>query len=696
MRTRTWRIVRAVVAVGLLVLVGRLAWVLCRSETGWGTVVRPWRDAALAPVVGEYLPLASREPDEQAEFWLAEVDRLVAADPENAEVALAAAWFLDMPAGDYQSRHFKSAPFFPEVAASLDLPPLLPDQEFIDAAEEGYEAKCRAKCLAMAARATELAPGDRRTWQSRALLLGNTFSHTGKRLDDPAWLQALDECMRHDPDNALYDYLAAQSLWEGVLDCDFPGGEPKWRITDPRRGVEAQERFDRGQEKRLTVDEGVSPVLDRFLRRSAVPRPDRETAFHAICLQPRVSLLVLHLARTQWRLAEVRQDAGDFPAAFRHLQQANRLLEEFISAPGNLAGSSSVYEIRAGSLRLMRSLVEAHPSLVGPDELAKIKERERAAVAAKEALCRTASVVNPRLWPLDPVGVTAYFVSDAVLPGIVVLLVAALIAGAIALALGPRQPGRRPMGLVGHALAWVIGCGAGIAAFGLAPAGLIPSAVQAWALAGLIAITCIVVAIVVADALAGLTLGMRMPYAARVVCGLLLGLAASYVVLSLLGVRWDGIGESRLASIQMPVRGRMGIDPQVLEYAVKRSVGDRYWAVVQWLAHRGPYFCAIIPLVLVAVWQWLRSGGWKDEAGEIDFGSRGKRWRTTVDSVRRSAVTAALCLLVFYVAVAPTYVHLVENRFQAAMAFYRDPQAWGERVHSTMAAIQAEPQQVIP
>jgi hypothetical protein len=686
MRRKSSRILAVIVALGSLILVGRLAWVICRSETGWGSVFRQCRDAVLVPFVGEYQPLAFREPDEQADFWLAEVDRLVAEDPENAEVAMAAAWFLDAPASDSWFRHVKVESWL----AEFGVPPLQPDDNALQAAEETYEAKCGAKCRAMAARATELAPEDRRTWQSRALLLHNSSFRIEVKGRDPAWLQVLDQCARHDPDNALYDYLASQRLWTGTLDCDFSGPEPKWRITDPRRAAEAEERFERGQKNRLAVDEGICPVLAAFLRRSAVPHVDHEKAFHSIYFHPRISFLVADLVRTQWRLTEVRLDSGDDAGARRHLRQADRLLEEVASMPGNVAGEGIIHQLRVMSPEQWQRLVKSHPDLLSPAELAKVNERQRAAVATQEALRKTAAVVNPRLRPVDPVAVVAFAISGSLLPAVVVLLAAALATALITRSLGPPQPGRRPLGTLRHVLAWLVGYGVGIAVLGLAPAQLVPAVVQGWALAGAIALACVVGSIVIVDALAGLTLGKRIPYMARVLCGVLLGAAASYAVLSLLGVRWKEIDESCLASIQIPTRGLGGVDPQVLAHVTKESLGDWYWAWLQWAAYRGPYLSAIIPLALVAVWQWLRAGGWKDEAGVLDLGSRRTRWRTTFGAVRTSAVTAALVFLVLYVAVVPTCLRAIEDDFQAKMAFYRDPQAWWENVHSTMATMEAE------
>ena len=81
-----------------LALAVRLAWVASRTETGWETITQQWRDATVGLVLGDHVPVGSLEPIDQAEFWLRETDRILAADPDNAELAMGAALVLDSPA----------------------------------------------------------------------------------------------------------------------------------------------------------------------------------------------------------------------------------------------------------------------------------------------------------------------------------------------------------------------------------------------------------------------------------------------------------------------------------------------------------------------------------------------------------------------------------------------------------------------
>ena len=81
----------------LLVPAVRLAWVASHTETGWETIRLGWHAAALGLLGMQRVPVGNLEPTDQADFWLAETERILAADPENAEIAMGAAWVLDLP-----------------------------------------------------------------------------------------------------------------------------------------------------------------------------------------------------------------------------------------------------------------------------------------------------------------------------------------------------------------------------------------------------------------------------------------------------------------------------------------------------------------------------------------------------------------------------------------------------------------------
>ena len=85
----------------------RLAWITSHTEIGWETISQQWRDATVGLVVGEYQYLTYHEPVEQAAFWLAETDRIVAEDPKNPELLMGAALLLAEPGMGFELRHMR-------------------------------------------------------------------------------------------------------------------------------------------------------------------------------------------------------------------------------------------------------------------------------------------------------------------------------------------------------------------------------------------------------------------------------------------------------------------------------------------------------------------------------------------------------------------------------------------------------------
>lgn len=100
-------VVPVVLLFAALGLAAWAVWVASDLETGWTSLGLQWRDATVGWLVGKYQPVSEREPADQADFWLRETDRIVAAHPQNAEIAMGAALVLDTPGVDFTSRYMK-------------------------------------------------------------------------------------------------------------------------------------------------------------------------------------------------------------------------------------------------------------------------------------------------------------------------------------------------------------------------------------------------------------------------------------------------------------------------------------------------------------------------------------------------------------------------------------------------------------
>ena len=206
---KRWLAAGFVVLLFLIPLV-RFLWITSHTVTGWEIISRQWHEVTVRQCVEEQRPVYSGlNSADRVAFWLRETQRIVAEEPDSAELAMGAAILLDSPGLDFVECHGPRA-------RSLGL---APDSK-LSPAVANSEDRCREECLAMAAKATKLQPKERRWWRLRALLLFDCQPYlrrkTAARLPD--WLDVLQECREHDPGNALYDYLVAWQYWRESVD----------------------------------------------------------------------------------------------------------------------------------------------------------------------------------------------------------------------------------------------------------------------------------------------------------------------------------------------------------------------------------------------------------------------------------------------------------------------------------------------
>jgi hypothetical protein len=128
------RSIKIVFFIALALAAIRLAFVASTTEIGWGLIATQWQDAILNLTGKEYKSIGKREPVEQAEFWLNEVDRILGEHPDSASLHLGAAWILDSPDIGFMQYHVRQNEIgrhFPQLALDLD-------QEVIDEAKKSF------------------------------------------------------------------------------------------------------------------------------------------------------------------------------------------------------------------------------------------------------------------------------------------------------------------------------------------------------------------------------------------------------------------------------------------------------------------------------------------------------------------------------------------------------------------------------
>ncbi|NQT35928.1 MAG: hypothetical protein HQ581_00475 [Planctomycetes bacterium] len=311
MKPRIGTLALAVFLLLALALGARLARVAAHLETGPETLALSWRGATLGQVGYPRIPLRERPPTDQADFWLAEVDRIFAEREPTAEMLMGAAWVLDGQA--------RPAPYdYLSPARLAEGVPFPPGENRLDGQiSEPFDVKCSARCLQLAAAATELEPDNVGFWRMRALLLFRfwTFGDAqDKRCTD--WLAQLDECVRHDPENALYDYLAATKLWDGNVRSEFRDDGAVLHVDDPQQFAEGNARFERGLKNQyFAVGAAALPCAAKFLRNTELPLIEQTDVAMGLCVNGRAMDLLRTLNLGLSDRATVREWKGDWTAA---------------------------------------------------------------------------------------------------------------------------------------------------------------------------------------------------------------------------------------------------------------------------------------------------------------------------------------------------------------------------------------------
>ena len=187
--------------------------------------------------------------------------------PDDPELLCGAALLLDAPSPAYRSRMLKRREG-PLAEAFRDiLPPVEFDDQAIIQAEEVFQQRTTARCLDLLQSATTLAPEDRDLWRTRALLLFNGFM-TPRTWEprDSDWASVLEEAQRHDPDNALYDLIAAMHLLRASADLDLHPEAPKVTVRNRLLMEDGVRRLEMGLSRpKLQTGTSRARAVWRFL-----------------------------------------------------------------------------------------------------------------------------------------------------------------------------------------------------------------------------------------------------------------------------------------------------------------------------------------------------------------------------------------------------------------------------------------------
>jgi hypothetical protein len=684
------------VAVIGCVLFARLALVASQTEVGWQTVAAQWRDGALAWTGWISDPVSEREPVEQARFWIAEADRIITGNPDSPAIQIGAAWMLDSPNIEFMQHHVQQS----EYASAMPQMGLELDEESISYAKAQFRDLCVERCVALAARATELDPGDPRWWRMRALLLFEGDSLWSGHDFEPRsdnWLEVLDDCLAHDKDNALYDYLAAMTLWKQSAVYDMPEdgqNDDLWllNVTDAKRFAAGTERFLKAQEREyLAIGEEGYAAITTFLDASRLSKKEQASAAISRLVTFRHSTFFHKL----WRWQQVRADAasrdGDFSLAIQVLQQNLRLYEQaIIPAETSALNVLTTFAIsRTSTYDAIQKLAEDSPESISQADLTKLRGREEELRIESATLLLALQKLDDETYPKSNWASVPSIVSwVASTSSALLLFVGALLLTLARLLTRDTQPIVR-LGAARQAIVWILGCGGSYIVLGMAPAELINHDVQTRAI--VVAVWIGALCVVGAAVWLVVVLSRRGKFRFRLTT--LFAITTAVAVLASLWPLMEPIF-SRIAEsspeLWLPAKGWNGIDAEVLRTAMKVGVGTWLWATIQWFAFGGLYVGLLTALVLSGCWlMWLNARNSSSSLFTFRTREARSKWASLLGSVGQSALGASLFWLIVYLYFAPPFLREAEAQYQHQMRYCRDPRSHWAEIREAQATVKS-------
>ncbi len=274
-----------------------------RRETGSEELAMSLHTLASA-TVGKVYDLrtpAESYPDQQLEFWEAEIDRILKLHPGDAELHAAAAVVLSQPCSLYLPELIQKAR---TQGHGWDYPSIY--LQTLNSARILFDHEGWLHATLLLRKATELQPDDPRWWRLRAVLLWPSWSFTDQVEPlDPNWQTVLQDARRHDPDNALYDLLEAKQISDLAI---------RWDTGFSLRDVDAWSRTielckQAAACDHLTFGEPALPGIVRLHRLSRHPTASSLESIRARFIGTRVPSTVLTLIRGLLRMAEVNNQS---------------------------------------------------------------------------------------------------------------------------------------------------------------------------------------------------------------------------------------------------------------------------------------------------------------------------------------------------------------------------------------------------
>ncbi|MDF1746874.1 MAG: hypothetical protein P1V19_24500, partial [Gimesia sp.] len=355
-------------------LVFRLVWMISSSAIGWQPHLDSWSDVATDLVGIKTKSLSEKDPQEQAEFWLQQVHQVEQANID-AETALGAAWMLDTPHPAFYVYRVKTN-------EGLDIPGFSSwrsrdlDEDIIEALTKEFELLCVDECLEKIETALRLDSDNVEMWRAYALLLFRKkysgFEMVPRKAD---WQSVLNECAKHDPENALYDYLAASYLWSSSAEYPWQAGKTVLIMKDRATFDLGTQRYQAGLAKpKLNFGTISYAATLHFLNETSVPVPDQVTAAENREIGGRITSLLFQMLRLQYDQAKLDQEAEKYSVVNQSARNLIRVSDQVLNGDGQLTNSFEAHIIRFFSFRFLKEINESQSDLMDEVEARTISE----------------------------------------------------------------------------------------------------------------------------------------------------------------------------------------------------------------------------------------------------------------------------------------------------------------------------------
>jgi hypothetical protein len=478
------------------------------------------------------------------------------------------------------------------------------------------------------------------------------------------WRDVLADCARHDPDNALYDYVAACFYWESSAQIDYYGAV-RIDVRDVDMYRHAQECFERGLRKRFfAVSDAEQFAAERFVTRSKAPRFDQAIVIEGRYDRGRRDAVLNRVLSWQTARAMASLDADDPTAGRAELRDLLQVVEQATLAAVAHGNEPSTHWRCVYAAAEANKLFAKHGIAASAEETARYDSLERQ-VRFEDLVTAHSHPHLPRYRPrnrltrklLNPLAQWAAPVCSSAV--VALILAGGATIGGGRLLRGRKPPPAAPLNLVFQAAAFLGAAVLTFVVFGLGASEAIPRRAQAWGLTIILLTAPALVAIGFAYVLLRsrrATFSLRAMMCITFTLGVVFGAA-------ILTKRSADAFEVFPFDLAIPFREAPG-------WAKRTTRRDFAAAHFQWMAWHGAYMTIGLWVILLTA-IYFKSAP-RDRAGNLPLRRRevAGSWMRYIG---RSLLTAAVVLLLCYLALAPQVVSVAEGEYQTTLASARHP-----------------------